>query len=98
MPLAVEVEHEHAVAALREAVGVGGRDARLAGAALEVEEELDARRERNDLAPQLLAEARQIVGREAVPPPERTLHLLRGRADDLGEALGGVADVLHEDL
>ena len=107
VPLRVQVDDQHAVPHLRQAEGIAGRDAGLAGAALEVEEELLPHRPARRLPAQRPARAGQVVDgvrgalrRFGAQPRQHAARLglgqlLRGKSQHFGEPASGVADGLH---
>src|SRR2546425_9365049 len=108
--LRVEIDHQHAMAHLRQAERVAAGDRGLSRAALEVEEELPAERPARGHAVQRRARRGEVL--------HRIGHLLRrpvggdrrldgaalfrfrelpdGEAEHLGEAAAGIADLLHQ--
>src|SRR6185503_5737885 len=105
VPLRIEVDQQDPVAQLGEAVGVGHREAGLAGAALEVEEELAARRLPARVAVQHPAVRRQVprlIGRVSAAEGLQLGHLVRGgqllvsEAQELGEVAALITDVHYD--
>src|SRR5690606_585593 len=94
VPLRVEIDQQDAVPAFREPVGVGDREARLARAALEVQEELPPDRARGRPAAERLPVEREVPG-TVVVRSSLELRELRLRLR-LGELALGDAEQVRE--